>query len=80
MKKNYDGKNLFFSPIIANSYFYIGYKGVIFGDFFAYKIFNIDAESTKIVTNMQTMDIITKKNLEVENFENIGQNWTNFDK
>ena len=44
--------------------FYIGKRGVIFGDFFtifAYKIFNIDVENTKIVTKMQTMDMITKK-------------------
>ena len=44
--------------------FYIGKRGVIFGDFFtifAYKIFNIDVENTKIVTKMQTIDIITKK-------------------
>ena len=51
--------------------FYIGKRGVIFGDFFtifAYKIFNIDVENTKIVTKMQTMNMVTKKNLEVENF------------
>ena len=44
--------------------FYIGNRGVIFGDFFtifAYKIVNIDVESTKIVTKMQTMNRITKK-------------------
>ena len=44
--------------------FYIGKRGVIFGDFFtifAYKIFNIDVENTKIVTKMQIIDIITKK-------------------
>ena len=63
--------------------FYIGNKGVIFGDFFTlfvYKIVNIDVESTKIVTKMQTMDIITKKILKLEIFENFGQSWANFDK
>ena len=63
--------------------FYIGKRGVIFGDFFtifAYKIFNIDVENTKIVTKMQTMDIITKKILKLKIFENFGQNWANFDK
>ena len=63
--------------------FYIGNKGVIFGVFstlFAYKIVNIDVESTKIVTKMQTMNRITKKILKMKNFENFGQNWANFDK
>ena len=63
--------------------FYIGKRGVIFGDFFtifAYKIFNIDVENTKIVTKMQTMDVITKKILKLKIFENFGQNWANFDK
>ena len=63
--------------------FYIGNKGVIFVDFsttFAYKIVNIDVESTKIVTKMQTMKRITKKILKMKNFENFGQNWANFDK
>ena len=44
--------------------FYIENRGVIFGDFFtifAYKIFNIDVESTKIVSKMKIMDRITKK-------------------
>ena len=44
--------------------FYIGKRGVIFGDFFTifpYKIFNIDVENTKLVKKMQTMDVITKK-------------------
>ena len=43
--------------------FYIENRGVIFGDFFtifAYEIFNIDVESTKIVMKMQTIDRITK--------------------
>ena len=51
--------------------FYIEYEGVIFGDFFpsfAYKIINIDVESTKIVTKMQTMNRITKKILKMKNF------------
>ena len=51
--------------------FYIENREVIFGDFFtifAYKIFNIDVESTKIVIKMQTMNRITQKNLEDENF------------
>ena len=42
--------------------FYIGNKGVIFGKFFnifANKIFNIDVESTIIVTKMQIMDWTT---------------------
>ena len=63
--------------------FYIGNKGVIFVDFsttFAYKIVNIDVESTKIVTKMQTMKRITKKILKMKSFENFGQNWANFDK
>ena len=54
--------------------FYIGNRGVIFGDFFtifANKIFNIDVESIKIITKMQNMDRTTKKILEDENF---GQN------
>ena len=63
--------------------FYIGNRGVIFGDFFtifAYKIFNIDVENTKFLTKMQTMDTITKKILKLKIFENFGQNWANFDK
>ena len=45
--------------------------GVIFVDFFtnfAYKIFNIDVESTKIVSKMETMDKITKKILKIKLF------------
>ena len=60
--------------------FYIGNRGVIFGNFFtifAYKIVNIDVESTKIVTKMQIMNRITQKILKMKNF---GQNWANFDK
>ena len=48
--------------------FYIGKWGVIFGDFFtifAYKIFNIDVENTKIANKMQTIDIIPKKILKL---------------
>ena len=63
--------------------FYIGNRGVIFGNFFtifAYKIVNIDAEGTKIVTKMQTMNRITQKILKMKDFEKFGQNWTNFDK
>ena len=59
--------------------FYIGNRKVIFGNFFtilAYKIVNIDVESTKIITKMQIMNRITQKILKVGNF---GQNWTNFD-
>ena len=44
--------------------FYIGNKGVIFGDFFtifAYKISNIVVESTKIATKVHTMYRITKE-------------------
>ena len=44
-----------------------------------YKIVNIDVESTKIVTKMQTMNRITKEILKMKNFENFGQNWANFD-
>ena len=43
--------------------FYIENTGVIFGDFFtifAYKIFNIDVENTKIVSKIETIDRITK--------------------
>ena len=57
--------------------FYIENRGVIFGDFFtifAYKIFNIDVESTKIVSKMEIMDRITKKILKMKFFENFGQN------
>ena len=57
--------------------FYIGNRGVIFGDFFtifAYTIFNIDVESTKIVSKMKTMDRIRKKILKMKFFENFGQN------
>ena len=49
--------------------FYVGNRGVIFGDFFsifAYKIVNIDVESIKVVTKMEIMDGITK-NIENEN-------------
>ena len=63
--------------------FYIGKRGVSFGDFFtifAYKIVNIDVESTKIVTKMQAMYRITLKILKLKIFENFGQNWANFDK
>ena len=45
-------------------FYVLGNRGVIFVDFFtnfAYKIVNIDVESTKIVTKMQTMNRITKK-------------------
>ena len=58
--------------------FYIGKRGIIFGDFFtifAYIIFNIDVENIKIVTKMQTMDTITKKILKIKISENFGQNW-----
>ena len=44
--------------------FYVENRVVIFGYFFpifACKIFNIDVESTKIVSKMNTMDRITKK-------------------
>merc|ERR1712208_206108 len=54
--------------------FYIGNRGVIFGNFFtifAYKIVNIDVESTKIVTKMQTMNRITQKILKMKIFENL---------
>ena len=57
--------------------FYIENIGVIFGDFFtifAYKIFNIDVESTKIVSKMETMDRITKKILKIKYVENFCQN------
>ena len=63
--------------------FYIGKRRVISGDFFTifdYKIFNIDVENTKIVTKMQTMDMITQKILKLKFFENFGQNWANLDK
>ena len=63
--------------------FYLGKRGVIFEDFFtifAYKTFNIDVENTKIVTKMQTMDIITTKFLKLKFFENFGKNWANFNK
>ena len=56
---------------------------MIFGDFFtifAYKIINIDVESTKIATKMQTVNKITQKILKMKLFENLGQNWANFDK
>ena len=52
---------------------YIGNRGVIFGTFFtifAYKIVNIDVESTKIVTKMQIMNRITLKILKMKNFQN----------
>ena len=51
--------------------FYIEDRGVIFGVFFtifAYKIFNIDVESTKIVSKMEIMDRITKKNVKNDIF------------
>ena len=44
---------------------------------FAYTIFNIDVESNRIVTKMQTMNRITKRDLKDENF---GQNLANFEK
>ena len=56
--------------------FYIENIGVIFGDFsiiFANKVFNIDVESTKIVTKMQTMERITEKILKMKIFENFGK-------
>ena len=71
------------NSIVGGLDFYIGNKRVIFGDFFtifAHKIVNIDVESTKIVTKMQTINGVTKKILKMKNFENFGQNWTNFDK
>ena len=55
--------------------FYIENKRVNFGDFvtiFAYKIFNIDVESTKIVSKMEIMDRITKRILKIKFFENFG--------
>ena len=57
--------------------FYIENREVIFGDFFtifAYKIFNIDAESTTILTKMQTMDKITIRIIKLKFFEMFGQN------
>ena len=51
--------------------FYIENIGVIFGDFFtsfAYKIFDIDVESTKIVSKMETMNRISKKNFKINFF------------
>ena len=62
---------------------YIGNRGVTFGDFFtifAYKILNIDVETTKFVSKMQTMNRITTKILKMKNVENFGQNWANFNK
>ena len=58
--------------------FCIGNKGVIFVDFFTifvFKIFNINVESIKIVKELQNMDETTKRKIEGENFENLGQNW-----
>ena len=49
------------------------------GDFltiFAYKFFNIDVETTKIVTKMQIMGRITKKFIDMKIFVKIGQNLT----
>ena len=46
--------------------------GVILGDFFtifAYKIFNIDFETTKIVTKMHIMGRITKAIIDMKIFE-----------
>ena len=63
--------------------FYIGNRGIIFSDFFTifpYKIVNIEIESTKIVSKMQTINRITKKILKIKIFENFCQNWANFDK
>ena len=54
--------------------FYIENIRAIFGDFltiFAYEIFNIDVETIKIVTKIQTMSRIAKKN---HRYENFGQN------
>ena len=55
----------------------------MFGDFFtifAYKIVNIDVETTKIVSKMQTMNRITTKILKMKNVESFGQNLAKFDK
>ena len=44
--------------------FYVGKRGVIFCDFFtifAYKIFNIDVENTKIVAKMESIRYNHKK-------------------
>ena len=44
--------------------FYIGNRGLIFGNFFtifAFKIINIDVGSIKIISKMQTMNGITRK-------------------
>ena len=63
--------------------FYIENRGVTFGDFFtiyAYKIYNIYVESTKIVSKMEIMDRITKRILKMKFFENFGRNLPNFDK
>ena len=49
------------------------------GDFltiFAYKFFNIDVETTKIITKMQIMGRITKKFIDMKIFVKIGQNLT----
>ena len=57
--------------------FCIGNRGVIFGEFFiifAYKIFNVDVESIKIVSKMDIMDRITKKILKIKIFEKFVQN------
>ena len=57
--------------------FYIENRGVIFDDFctiFAYKIFNIEVESTKIGSKIETIDRITKKILKMKIFETFGQN------
>ena len=62
--------------------FYIGNKGVIFVDFstiFAYEIVNVDVESIKIVTKMQTMNRIKKNIFKMKIFETFGQDWPNFD-
>ena len=53
------------------------------GDYFtifAYKIFNINVESLKIVAKMLNMNKITKQILKMKFFENFGQNLANFDK
>ena len=54
--------------------FYIVNIEVILADFFtifAYEIFIIDVETIKIVTKIQTMSRIAKKN---HRYENFGQN------
>ena len=63
--------------------FCIENRGVIFGDFFtifAYKIFNIDVESTNILSKMKIMDRIIKQILKMNIFESFGRSGPNFDK